>query len=118
MTTQSQAINALKQLIDRQQSASVVEVAPSIIKKLIADIEALEDPRGFLDDLIPRREASKVLGMKAESMSVAHRNGQLPLTRYRRGREVYYSLREVVGYLREKSIGAQQTRVLKRKTAA
>lgn len=114
MTAQSPTLQKLKRLLDQQTSDEVVEVSPSFLIALSDEFKTLEDPRRFLDDLIPREEASRELGMKKESMSVAHRTGRLPLTRYKRGRETYYSLREIVAYLRATSIEKHQTRVLKR----
>lgn len=59
-----------------------------------------KNDQDFLDDLIPRAEAARLLRITPESMAVMHCRGSLPLARYKRGRESLYSKAEIADYLR------------------
>ena len=65
------------------------------------DTEPQLDPREFLDDLIPRSEAAEQLRLKPSSMTRLHNRGTLPLTRYKRGRQVLYSRRQVAEHIQQ-----------------
>ena len=60
----------------------------------------------FLDDLIPRAEAAKLLHITPESLAVLHCQGRIPLSRYKRGRESLYSKAEIAEYIRSCRIPA------------
>jgi hypothetical protein len=54
----------------------------------------------FLEDLIPRVEAARLLRITPESLAVLHCRGGIALTRYKRGRESLYSKSEIAALLR------------------
>jgi hypothetical protein len=60
----------------------------------------------FLNDLIDRQEAARLLRVTPESLAVMHCRGKIPLSRYKRGRESLYSKSEIVAYLRSCRIPA------------
>ena len=55
--------------------------------------------RDFLDDLIPRKEAARLLGLKPNSMTRLHNRGTLLLLRYKRGRHILYSRNQLAEYI-------------------
>lgn len=67
--------------------------------------QALSDQE-FLDDLIPRDEAARLLRVTPESLAVMHCRGKIPLSRYKRGRESLYSKAEIAAYIRSCRIPA------------
>lgn len=69
--------------------------------------QALSDQE-FLDDLIPRAEAAKLLHVTPESLAVMHSRGSIPLSRYKRGRESLYSRSEIVELIRSSRIPASE----------
>ena len=71
-------------------------------KKRISDLSDQE----FLEDLIPRVEAARLLHITPESLAVLHCRGGIPLARYKRGRESLYSKSEIAALLRSCRIPA------------
>ena len=67
--------------------------------------QALSDQE-FLDDLINREEAARLLRITPESLAVLHCRGSIPLSRYKRGRESLYSKSEIADYIRSCRIPA------------
>ena len=65
-----------------------------------------QQDQDFLDDLIPRAEAAKLLRVTPESLAVLHCRGAIPLSRYKRGRESLYSKSEIADYIRSCRIPA------------
>lgn len=60
----------------------------------------------FLDDLVPRQEAARLLRVTPKSLAVMHCRGSIPLARYKRGRETLYSRTEIAEYIRSCRIPA------------
>ena len=57
--------------------------------------------RDFLDDLITRKEAARLLGLKPNSMTRLHNRGTLLLLRYKRGRQILYSRNQLAEYIQQ-----------------
>ena len=57
--------------------------------------------KDFLDDLITRKEAARLLGLKPNSMTRLHNRGTLLLLRYKRGRQILYSRNQLADYIQQ-----------------
>ena len=57
--------------------------------------------KDFLDDLIARKEAGRLLGLKPNSMTRLHKRGMLLLLRYERGRQILYSRNQLAEYIQQ-----------------
>jgi len=64
-----------------------------------------ESDEEFLNDLITRNEAARILGITPESLSVGMSRGSIPLSSFRRGgRFTLFSRSEVVDLIRSSRI--------------
>jgi hypothetical protein len=69
-------------------------------------VDPSSDHHDFLNDLIDRKEAARLLRITPESLAVMHCRGKIPLSRYKRGRESLYSKSEIAEYIRSCRIPA------------
>lgn len=63
----------------------------------------------FFSDLVDYETAAPLLNMRAKSIPVAICKGDLPLTRYKRGRKAYLSKTEIAELIRRRARPAPVT---------